>query len=239
MVDEAIEFIRTHEPEGGYLLADSFGKDSTVILELSRMAGVKFLHIHNRTGIEPPELIKFGHRTRPNVIDIAPRTTLWQGIKKWGAPTINQRWCCPEMKERHVAGHPRNVLVGIRAEESFKRKQRPRISQTATHPKKLFKPIFHWLEWHVWEFIEGMNLPYCELYDEGFSRLGCVVCPMICSSGMGQVKRNRERWPGFYRTFEHAVTWWFWNVTWWDRVKWRQPERFLGAWYRAFHDGSK
>jgi phosphoadenosine phosphosulfate reductase len=47
MLDEAIEFMREHEPPEGYTLADSFGKDSTVLWELAKMAGVKFLHIHH------------------------------------------------------------------------------------------------------------------------------------------------------------------------------------------------
>jgi phosphoadenosine phosphosulfate reductase len=207
MVDEAVAFIREHEPPEGYLLADSFGKDSTVLLELTKMAGVKYLHIHNRTGIDPPELIRYGKRTRPEVLWIPPRMTMWEGIKKWFPPTVNRRWCCRVMKEHHVSGTPRDVLVGVRAEESAKRKQRPRIDHIGTLTKKAtmliqeigklkaagantvvleailcqslgnsrythYKPIFYWLEWHVWEFIESLNLPYCELYDQGFNRIG-------------------------------------------------------------------
>jgi phosphoadenosine phosphosulfate reductase len=98
----------------------------------------------------------------------------------------------------------------------------------------MVKPIFYWQEWHVWEFIESMNLPYCHLYDEGFDRLGCCVCPMITSSSMAKVNQHRKRWPGYYKAFEHVVTWWFWNKAWWNRFAWKRPERFINAWYRGF-----
>jgi phosphoadenosine phosphosulfate reductase len=234
MVDEAIDFMRANEPPEGYTMADSFGKDSTVLLELARMAGVRFVHIHNRTGIDPPELVAFGKRTRPNVIWIPPRMTMWEGIRKKFPPTIQQRWCCSELKKHKLSGLPTSILVGIRTEESWKRKSRPRISSVPAERIAHYKPIFHWSEWHVWEFIESMNLPYCHLYDEGFDRLGCCVCPMITSSSMAKVNQHRKRWPGFYKAFEHAVTWWFWNKAWWDRFVWKRPERFLDAWYRSF-----
>lgn len=232
MVDEAIEFLRRHEPPEGYTLADSFGKDSTVLWELAKMADVGFVHIHNRTGIDPPELVKHGRETRPGVVWIPPRMTLWDGIRKWFPPTVQIRWCCSEMKEHRKKGLPTSLLVGIRGEESPRRKARERISRVGTVVH--YKPIFNWTYWHVWEFIDSMGLPYCSLYDEGFDRLGCVVCPMITSKNRAMVDRNRKRWPGFYKSFEHAVTWWFWNKAWWDRVKYRQPQKFLDAWYRSF-----
>lgn len=234
MVDEAIDFIRSNEPPEGYTLADSFGKDSTVLLELARMSGVKFIHIHNRTGIDPPELTKFGMKTRPNVLVLKPRLTMWAGIRKWYPPYINARWCCREMKEHNRTGLSKNVLVGIRSEESHKRASRPRISKISRNQRIHFKPIFSWTDWHVWEFIESMNLPYCHLYDEGFDRLGCVVCPMITSKNMKKVEMHRKRWPGYYKAFEAATTYWFWHKAWWARFIWRQPDRFINAWYRSF-----
>ena len=170
MVDESIAFILEHEPPEGYLLADSFGKDSTVLLELTKMAGVKYVHTHNFTGIDPPELTKFGMKHHSEARIIRPKMTMWEGIHKWFPPSFSSRWCCVVLKEFRVPGLPLNILAGIRAEESPRRKARGPISIVGR--KTITKPIFSWLEWHVWEFIESMNLPYCELYDEGFNRLG-------------------------------------------------------------------
>lgn len=234
MVDEAIEFLREHEPPEGYTLADSFGKDSTVILELAQMAGVKFVHIHNRTGIDPPELIKFGQRTRENPRYLIPKMSFWDGLRKRFPPTVLQRWCCDVLKHSNGKrlGLPPLVIVGVRGEESPKRRSRPRFDVAPFGVQ--VKPIFHWTSWHVWEFIEGLGLPYCELYDQGFDRIGCCVCPMITSKNMGKINQHRARWPGFYKAFEHAVTHWFYHRAWWDRHKFKTPDRFLQAWYRSF-----
>lgn len=44
--------------------------------------------------------------------------------------------------------------------------------------KTVFNPIIDWEYRDVWEFIRGERLPYCELYDCGFHRVGCIGCPM-------------------------------------------------------------
>uniref|UniRef100_A0A6M3LFR6 Putative phosphoadenosine phosphosulfate n=1 Tax=viral metagenome TaxID=1070528 RepID=A0A6M3LFR6_9ZZZZ len=69
----------------------------------------------------------------------------------------------------------------------------------------LYKPIFHWLEWEIWEYIDSNNLPYCSLYDEGFSRLGCVICPFLCHGIKGDLLRHMQRWPKQYAAFEKAM----------------------------------
>ena len=44
--------------------------------------------------------------------------------------------------------------------------------------KTLVNPIIDWTDEDVWEFIRSYNVPYCELYDCGFKRIGCLGCPM-------------------------------------------------------------
>ena len=39
-------------------------------------------------------------------------------------------------------------------------------------------PIIDWTDAEVWEFIHEYKVPYCELYDQGYKRLGCIGCPM-------------------------------------------------------------
>jgi len=66
-----------------------------------------------------------------------------------------------------------------------------------------------------------------------------MVCPLIVSVGMGKVKQHRQRWPGCYRVFEHAVTWWFWNKAGEDKTRWPTPKAYLDAWYRGFKSSNK
>ena len=44
--------------------------------------------------------------------------------------------------------------------------------------KYICNPIVDWSDELVWRFIVEDNLPYCDLYDKGFNRLGCIGCPM-------------------------------------------------------------
>ena len=44
--------------------------------------------------------------------------------------------------------------------------------------KVTVSPIFEWTDKDIWDFIKGNNMPYCDLYDKGFHRIGCLFCPM-------------------------------------------------------------
>ena len=67
-------------------------------------------------------------------------------------------------------------------------------------------PIVEWTEADVWEFIKAENVPYCELYDCGFKRLGCVCCPMASQE---ERLREFELWPklkiAYLNAFEKMI----------------------------------
>lgn len=44
--------------------------------------------------------------------------------------------------------------------------------------KVTIAPIFKWTDNDVWNFIREHKMPYCDLYDKGFHRIGCMLCPM-------------------------------------------------------------
>lgn len=175
-VQLAIELLREHEPPEGYYLCFSGGKDSVVIYELAKRAGVKFDAHHNVTTVEPPQLMRFIRDNYPDVIKESPRYTMAQLIVKYGMPpTRRYRYCCQELKER--GGKGRVKITGIRSEESPRRAKRPQIDPDRYSKGKFVHVIKNWTGADVWQFIRENNLPYCSLYDEGFHRIGCVLCP--------------------------------------------------------------
>lgn len=92
--EEAIEFIRTHQPPEGYFLGDSGGKDSVVLRDLSRKAGVKFQSYYSATRIDPPEIMRFIKQHHPDTIWLWPKGSFWKEIIRQGIlPTRNRRWC--------------------------------------------------------------------------------------------------------------------------------------------------
>lgn len=42
----------------------------------------------------------------------------------------------------------------------------------------LVSPIIDWTDRDVWDFLNGMEIEHCELYDMGYTRIGCILCPM-------------------------------------------------------------
>lgn len=65
--------------------------------------------------------------------------------------------------------------------------------------KTLINPIIEWEDDDVWEFIHKYNVPYCELYDQGYKRLGCIGCPMNTTAAA-----ELERYPKYKHLYMKA-----------------------------------
>lgn len=76
---------------------------------------------------------------------------------------------------------------------------RDTIEQCYRRRKTILNPIIDWEDEEVWEFIREYKVPYCNLYDNGFKRLGCIGCPM----GTAQ-KREFELYPKYKKAYVRA-----------------------------------
>ena len=196
-IQHSIALLKEHEPPEGYYLAFSGGKDSIVCYDLCKKAGVKF-DAHYMRAMEPPELVYFIREHYPDVIRHLPKKTMWQMIYDNGIPPLrNIRYCCRILKE--VGGKGRTVITGIRRAESPARANRQEIAEL--RKSLMVSPILHWSTQQVWGYIHKYNLPYCSLYDEGFSRIGCVMCPCSGPTGM---KKDALRWPKIADAYRRA-----------------------------------
>lgn len=203
--DIAIERIRAHCPPEGYWLAFSGGKDSTVIYDLAVRAGVAFDAHYNVTGIDPPELVGHIRHHYPQVQWEMPQESMWKLIERKGLPFRTRRWCCEKLKERGGAG--RIVITGIRWEESVRRSRRGMLETCLRDgSKRYLNPIIDWSAEDVWAYIRERHLPYCQLYDEGFKRIGCVLCPL---EGAGQTQLEMARWPKIAEAWHRAAVRYF------------------------------
>lgn len=127
-VDKAILRLQTYEPEEGYYLCFSGGKDSCVIKALADMAGVKYDAHYSVTSVDPPELVYFIKDKYPDVEfeytrdKDGNRITMWNLIpKKKMPPTRIARYCCAQLKE--TGGKGRLKITGVRWAESVRRKK--------------------------------------------------------------------------------------------------------------------
>ena len=205
-IETSIKAIKEHEPLEGYFFADSFGKDSGVVKHLLDIAGVKYDAHHNFTTVDPPQLIRHGLKNHPDTTIDRPKISMWKLIEKKGFPPTRMiRYCCSILKER--GGRGRVVVTGVRKDESTARSKTELIAPQKNNPRIIrFNPILDWTSQDVWEFTYREKIPYCELYDQGFTRLGCVGCPL---SGTKQMEFEFQFFPKHYvaylRAFDRAM----------------------------------
>lgn len=73
------------------------------------------------------------------------------------------------------------------------------VEQCFARQRVNVNPIIDWTDDEVWEFIKKYHVPYCELYDKGYTRLGCVGCPMS-----GNQEADLERYPHIKKKYLDA-----------------------------------
>ncbi len=173
-IKEAIEDLQRYEPPEGFFVCFSGGKDTIVMYDLVKRAGVKYEAVHNFIAIEPPPLIDFIKEHYPEVVIDYPEKNIRELIIQHGIPPYrNIRYCHRELK---TGGEGRIKVLGIRAEEGAKRAHRPKYGANKNGGYDL-NLIIEWTEQEIWKYIFKFNLPYCRLYDEGRKRIGCLFCP--------------------------------------------------------------
>jgi len=174
-VEVATDRLKEYEPDDGYYLAFSGGKDSVVIYDIAVRSGVKFDAHYCVSPIDPPQIYQFIKDNYPTVQWDYHARGWWQMVVKKGLPMRQARWCCEVIKE--AGGEGRTVILGNRRAESAKRKLQPIMDRHTKQDKVFVRPIIDFEDSDVWEYIKLNNIPYCYLYDEGFKRLGCILCP--------------------------------------------------------------
>lgn len=253
-VQRAIDRLQTFEPDDGFFVAFSGGKDSQCVYHLCELAGVKFDAHYSVTSVDPPELVRFIREKYPGVSVEIPHdrdgnpVTMWNLIpKKCMPPTRLVRYCCTKMKE--CEGRGRVTVTGVRWAESLSRKEtqdvvsipskskrlqtrfdeagaeyrvnksggivlnddndvnRRMVEQCYRTHKTLVNPIVDWTDDQVWHFLKNVvRVESCSLYADGFTRLGCIGCPLASA---GHRRREFERWPKYkelyLRTFDRML----------------------------------
>ena len=230
-IQEAVDFIHDNIKTKP-LVCTSGGKDSIVITKLAELSGIDFELQSTLTGIDPPEVTRFIRNNYPECKFVRPRQSFWHMLTTHNPPGGTGRgikWCCTKIKEVPSNANPiKQRIIGIRAEESPARAKYGKINirKDQTH----YHSIFDWKEWEIWEFIEMYKLPYPKLYNEGFDRIGCVICP----NHHNRHEPYRKRWPNHFKCFERYVRiWWNKRIGQGKEMYYGSVEEFIKNWYKG------
>ncbi|MFW9855870.1 MAG: phosphoadenosine phosphosulfate reductase family protein [Candidatus Thorarchaeota archaeon] len=192
--EEAISFIEsTAKKYEHQVVAYSGGKDSLVTLDLVSQSKVPYEIVFADTNLEYPETIEnvklVGTYYNKDVLSHENVSwDFWERFQK-EPPTRNSRWCCKSAKlfpinrileECFPKAQEVLAYIGRRRYESLGRSRETRISRNPWIPRQVSAaPISNWTALEVYLYILKHNLVSIlnPLYQEGFIRIGCWVCP--------------------------------------------------------------
>lgn len=191
-IDQAIKLLKLSANKDGSPIEVCYsgGKDSDVILQLAKEAGINYRAIYKNTTIDPAGTINHAKEMGAEILQ--PKESFFELIKRKGFPTRRARFCCSELKEYKVLD---KAIQGIRTSESAaraKRYQEPQICRFYGSKKnhvQVFLPILNWTDEDVAEFVADRQIKCHALYyDNGVfnpkHRLGCMGCPMASDNGL-------------------------------------------------------
>lgn len=155
-------------------------------------------------------------------------TSMWSLIPLKGMPPTRLiRYCCAILKE--TAGANRAIVTGVRRAESVKRQSRG-ILETYTSNKSnriilnndnddkrqiiercqlqgkiIVNPICDWSDDDVKEYIQQEHITLNPLYSCGFSRVGCIGCPMAGKKRFAEFARYPKHRDLYIRAFDRML----------------------------------
>lgn len=210
------------QPEQGFYVGFSGGKDSQALLELVKMSGVRFHAVYNVTTNDPAENVRFIREYYPDVEFSHVDTSIMRLIEKKGLPTRVHRWCCSIFKEQGGVGSV--VLTGVRWEESRSRAEYTAVEKKGKTKKDkiildldemqtnefrcvggkdkiMVYPLLAWSATDVWQFLKMRGLPMNPCYTRGV-RVGCVFCPF---ARKGEIEKYAASHPKQKGVLLHAI----------------------------------
>jgi phosphoadenosine phosphosulfate reductase len=171
-------------------ICTSFQAEGMVILDLAYRVdpGVRVFTID--TGRLPSETYELIDRVRDHYgIDIEvyypdPKK-LAQMVTKHGINpfyhSVSLRLLCCEVRKvnplNRVLQNLDAWITGLRRSQSQTRANVRKVEVDRDHGNIIkVNPLADWSEQQVWEYIRANQLPYNQLYDQGYSSIGCAPC---------------------------------------------------------------
>lgn len=161
-----------------------------------------------------------------------PRRSLWRIMRETLViPSRIMRVCCSELKERKMPDAP-YIVTGVRWAESAGRRNKSGVAmvytasdrstqaaaagllttddassrrlfeQCAMRGVRVLNPIIDWSDSDVWDYLHSRGIEGNPLYKEGWTRIGCVGCPL---AGRRAMELAFARYPKLYKAWADAI----------------------------------
>lgn len=240
-VNAAIKLLQAYKNKGPIEVCYSGGKDSDVILELTKMSGIDYRAIYKNTTIDPPGTI--AHCKENGVEIMRPKKTFFELVREKGLPAHNRRFCCEYLKEYKVLDY---AIQGIRRCESTARAKRYteptfcRIYGSKKNHVEVILPILEWTNKDVEDFVIERGIKLHPLYyrEDGTidvrKRLGCIGCPMSQKTAI----EDFRRYPKMLAALLKAGNYWWERRAKKENSKYNSTYEYFTAYY-FFHKMSE
>jgi len=182
----------------------SGGKDSLAVLQLVSECLDDFDILFADTGLEFPETVGnaaiAARRYKRPLRSVSVGDAFWESVDDFGPPTVEARWCCKVCKlgpiTQLIEENFENgclSFIGQRKYESDARAKSERVWKNPWVGNQIgAAPIQDWTALHVWLYLFKTGAPYNPLYERGFDRIGCWLCP---SSSLADIVHLKETHP--------------------------------------------
>ena len=201
----------THRPVS---VSYSGGKDSLATLLLVRdcVEHVEVLFVD--TGLEFPETVEnvstVARHYNISVKSFSAGDVFWQSIERFGPPTVEARWCCKTCKlgpiSMLIEEHFPNGCLTFIGQRKYESEGRARSDKVWKNPwignQIAASPIQNWTALHIWLYLFWKGAPYNPLYEQGFDRIGCWLCP---SGSLAEMKRIEALHPHLWAKFDERL----------------------------------
>ena len=195
-VDRSLELIdRAYKEFGdGLVVANSLGKDSSVVWDLAKRVSSDIRGFIVTTRFKPPETKKF----MAEEVSRYPELQVFSNdaeIPEKLYETDPDR-CCELLKVQPTRDAVQTMgvtcwITGLRCTEGRTRTNYKEIEELDKGLIKL-NPILIWYEREVWQYLALNKVPVNPLYLEGYRSLGCAPCTKIAQG----VDERAGRWIG-------------------------------------------
>jgi len=244
-------------------VAYSGGKDSLCTLLLAfGVLGPNFYIFFADTGLEFPETIE-NTKNIADLLNMSDKLIIksagekfWDLIEDFGPPARDYRFCCHALKSQQIMDIIEEIakgdkilsFLGQRRYESFSRRDEKRVYVNSFIPLQIAaSPIKHWNALEVWLYIlyyphyvddKIVKVPVNPLYFEGYTRLGCYLCPASSLSTFEIMKETHpdllKKWnnwlENYFKKFAFPPEWKKFGLWRFKKISpiWRDKFKVLG-----------